>query len=87
MGLHVGQDVDAPDFLAVVDVDPDSETYQEIINRVEMPNRGDELHHFGWNACSSSCHMDGLERRYLVILANGPRASKVVDTKGAATTN
>jgi selenium-binding protein 1 len=21
-----------------------------------MPNVGDELHHFGWNACSSACH-------------------------------
>jgi len=81
MGLHVGQDVDAPDFLAVVDVDPDSETYSEIINRVEMPNKGDELHHFGWNACSSSCHMEGLERRHLVI--PGQRSSRIhiVDTK------
>ncbi|MFB6298565.1 MAG: selenium-binding protein SBP56-related protein, partial [Salinirussus sp.] len=52
MGLHVGQDVDAPDFLAVVDVNPDSETYSEIVDRVQMPNKGDELHHFGWNACS-----------------------------------
>jgi len=81
MGLHVGQDVDAPDFLAVVDLDPDSDTYSEIINRVQMPNKGDELHHFGWNACSSSCHMDGLERRHLVI--PGQRSSRIhiVDTK------
>ena len=80
MGLYVGTDVDAPDFLGVVDVDPDSETYTEIIDRVEMPNRGDELHHFGWNACSSSCHAEGLERRHLVI--PGQRSSRihVVDT-------
>lgn len=54
MGLYVGTDIDEPDFVAVVDLDPDSETYCEIVDRVEMPARGDELHHFGWNACSSS---------------------------------
>ncbi len=81
MGLYVGTDVDAPDFLSVVDVDPESETYTEVIDRVEMPNRGDELHHFGWNACSSSCHIDELERRHLII--PGQRSSRihVVDTK------
>jgi selenium-binding protein 1 len=81
MGLYVGTDVEAPDFVAVVDVDPDSDTYCEIVDRVEMPNRGDELHHFGWNACSSSCHVEGLERRYLLV--PGMRSSRlhVVDTK------
>lgn len=81
MGLYVGTDVDAPDFLAVVDLDPDSETYTEIIDRVEMPNRGDELHHFGWNACSSSCHIGGLERRHLIV--PGQRSSRihVIDTQ------
>ncbi|OAQ52935.1 selenium-binding protein [Natrinema mahii] len=81
MSLYVGTDVDAPDFVAVVDLDPDSETYCEIVDRVEMPERGDELHHFGWNACSSSCHMDGLERRHLIV--PGQRSSRihVIDAK------
>jgi selenium-binding protein 1 len=81
MSLYVGTDVDAPDFVAVVDVDPDSETYCQVVDRVEMPNRGDELHHFGWNACSSSCHVEGLERRHLIV--PGVRSSRlhVVDTK------
>jgi selenium-binding protein 1 len=81
MSLYVGTDVDAPDFLSVVDLDPESETYTDIIDRVEMPNRGDELHHFGWNACSSSCHVEGLERRHLIV--PGQRSSRihVVDTK------
>jgi selenium-binding protein 1 len=81
MGLYVGTDVDEPDFLGVVDVDPDSPTYQEIVDRVPMPNVGDELHHFGWNACSSSCHIGGLERRHLVI--PGQRSSRIhiVDTE------
>ncbi|WP_458209913.1 selenium-binding protein SBP56-related protein [Haladaptatus sp. NG-SE-30] len=81
MGLYVGTDVDAPDFLAVVDLDPDSATYAEIIERVEMPNRGDELHHFGWNACSSSCHVDGLERRYLIVPSFRSSRIHIVDTK------
>ncbi|MFB6111717.1 MAG: selenium-binding protein SBP56-related protein [Halobacteriaceae archaeon] len=81
MGLYVGTDVDAPDFVGVVDLDPDSPTYQEIVERVEMPNKGDELHHFGWNACSSSCHIDGLERRHLIV--PGQRSSRihVLDTE------
>ncbi|MFB6301473.1 MAG: selenium-binding protein SBP56-related protein [Haloferacaceae archaeon] len=75
MGLYVGTDIDAPDFVAVVDVDPDSATYAEVVERVEMPTRGDELHHFGWNACSSSCHIGGLERRHLVV--PGQRSSRI----------
>jgi selenium-binding protein 1 len=42
-----------PDAIAVVDVDPQSSSYSRIVGQVEMPNTGDELHHFGWNACSS----------------------------------
>ena len=43
-----------PDALAVLDVDPDLETYEQSIGRVDMLNAGDELHHFGWNACSAA---------------------------------
>ena len=43
-----------PDALAVFDVDPDSESYGHVVGRMDMPNTGDELHHFGWNACSSA---------------------------------
>jgi selenium-binding protein 1 len=74
-----------PDALAVVDVDPTSSTYSRIVGQVEMPNAGDELHHFGWNACSSCLcpyaphpHM---ERRYLIV--PGIRSSRIhiIDTK------
>jgi len=74
-----------PDALAVVDLDPTSRTYSRMIGRVDMPNRGDELHHFGWNACSSclcpySPHPH-MERRYLIV--PGMRSSRihVIDTK------
>ena len=42
-----------PDAIAVVDVDPNSKTYSQIVGTTPMPDAGDELHHFGWNACSS----------------------------------
>ena len=35
-----------PDALAVMDVDPDSSTYQQVVGRVEL-GMGDEVHHFG----------------------------------------
>ena len=53
--LRVGINDKQPDYLAVVDVDPASKTYSQVVQRVMMPTPGDELHHFGWNACSS-CH-------------------------------
>ena len=29
------------------------QSYSKIVGKLDMPNAGDELHHFGWNACSS----------------------------------
>jgi methanethiol oxidase len=73
------------DALGVVDVDPESSSYGALVGQVDMPHRGDELHHFGWNACSSclcphSPHPH-MERRYLVV--PGLRSSRIhiVDTK------
>ncbi|XP_073465261.1 methanethiol oxidase-like [Aquarana catesbeiana] len=42
-----------PDYLATVDVDPKSPHYSKVIHRLPMPNLNDELHHSGWNTCSS----------------------------------
>ncbi|WIA29980.1 hypothetical protein OEZ86_000078 [Tetradesmus obliquus] len=56
-----------PDYLATVDVDPDSSTYSQVIHRLPMPYVGDELHHSGWNACSS-CHGDPSKKRQFLIL-------------------
>src|SRR5215211_1951969 len=75
----------APDALSVVDVNGESSSYGQLVNRVEMPNVGDELHHFGWNACSSAlcpwAPHPHVERRYLLL--NGVRSSRihVVDVK------
>jgi selenium-binding protein 1 len=64
--LHKNTGVDEPDFLAVVDVNPGSDTYSQIVHRTSMPSVGDELHHYGWQVCSSACHSD-LQRQYLVV--------------------
>src|SRR3954454_1743608 len=74
-----------PDQLTVVDLKPDSSTYGQVVSRLEMPNVGDELHHFGWNACSSAlcpwAPLPHVERRYLLV--PGLRSSRihVVDVK------
>ncbi|HEX3723555.1 MAG TPA: selenium-binding protein SBP56-related protein [Nitrolancea sp.] len=64
--LHTNSGVDEPDFLAVVDVNPESERYGEIIHRLMMPGMNDELHHFGWQVCSSACHSN-LKREHLLV--------------------
>lgn len=64
--LHTGTGIEEPDFLAVVDLNPASPTYSQITHRTLMPNVGDELHHFGWQVCSSACHTD-LKREHLIV--------------------
>uniref|UniRef100_A0A8C7QUZ3 Methanethiol oxidase n=1 Tax=Oncorhynchus mykiss TaxID=8022 RepID=A0A8C7QUZ3_ONCMY len=59
--------IQKPDYLATVDVDPKSPTYCQVIHRLPMPNLNDELHHSGWNACSS-CFGDSSKKRNRLIL-------------------
>ena len=56
------------DFVAVVDVDPSSKTYCQIIGQVDL-GKGEEVHHSGWNACASCYGMNGVNRKYLVVPA------------------
>ena len=83
--LMLSPDGSRPDGLAVVDVDPASDSYGQIVHSLFMPNTGDEFHHFGWNACSSALSpLTGhafLERRYLII--PGIRSSRIyiIDVK------
>jgi selenium-binding protein 1 len=47
----------AKDAIAVLDCDATSATYGEPVGWAELPTSANELHHFGWNACSSAlCH-------------------------------
>ena len=75
----------APDAIGVVDLDPASKGYGRQIGETSMPNVGDELHHFGWNACSSCLcpyaphpHM---ERRYLIVPGINSSRIHILDTK------
>ncbi len=83
--LLLSPDFSKPDALAVIDVKPGSPTYSRVVHTVTMPNKGDEFHHFGWNACSSALSpLAGhafVERRYLII--PGIRSSRIyiIDTK------
>src|SRR6187431_458497 len=73
------------DAIGVVDLDPGSQGYGRLVGQTEMPNAGDELHHFGWNACSSclcpySPHPH-MERRYLVVPGINSSRIHILDTK------
>jgi selenium-binding protein 1 len=74
-----------PDAIGVVDVDPESKAYGNLVGQTDMSDVGDELHHFGWNACSSCLspyaphpHM---ERRYLIVPGIHSSRIHVLDTK------
>jgi selenium-binding protein 1 len=78
VGVYAGTKVQAPDFLATIDLDPASKTYSQVVHRLPMPNRGDELHHFGWNACGS-CHGER-QRQYLVVPGVASSRIHIIDT-------
>ncbi|XP_027717373.1 methanethiol oxidase [Vombatus ursinus] len=81
--------IQAPDYLATVDVDPKSPYYSQVIHRLPVPHLKDELHHSGWNTCSS-CFGDSSKSRtklilpslissriYVVDVDSNPRAPKL----------
>ena len=79
--IYTGTDIKKPDYLATIDVDPNSNSCGEVISRLPMPNVGDELHHFGWNACSS-CHEDNQNhRRHIVLPGIASNRIHIVDTE------
>ena len=63
-----GTGVDLPGFLAVVDAESG-----RVLHETPMTGLGDELHHFGWNRCSSACH--GPDRSHLIV--PGFRSSRI----------
>ncbi|XP_057671548.1 methanethiol oxidase-like [Diorhabda carinulata] len=71
------------DLLATVDVDPNSSQYCQIIHRLRTGNKNDELHHSGWNVCSSIHCSEGCSngnaRDKLVLPALGSDRIYVVD--------
>lgn len=69
-----------PDCLATIDCDKDSPTYSQIVHKLEMPYLGDELHHFGWNTCSSCCGDPSKVRRFLIMPGFKSSRLYIVDT-------
>ncbi|MGY4964968.1 selenium-binding protein SBP56-related protein [Streptomyces sp. 900105245] len=66
------------DALFTVDTDPASPTYGRVKSHATLPDLGNELHHFGWNACSSALAHAGhhhAARRFLI--APGLRSSRL----------
>jgi selenium-binding protein 1 len=73
------------DALGVVDLDPKSSGYGRLVGQIDFPGNDNELHHFGWNACSAClcpqaphAHM---ERRYLIVPGIGSSRIHILDTK------
>jgi len=72
---------DRPDYVATVDVDPTSPTYSQVISRLHLPYVGDEIHHTGWNACSSCWDDPSRSRSRLIVPALGSDRIYIVDVK------
>jgi selenium-binding protein 1 len=74
-----------PDALGVVDVKPGSASYGRLVGKADMPTPGDEVHHFGWNACSSClcpyAPHPHVERRYLLVPGINSSRITILDTK------
>ncbi|KAK7247055.1 hypothetical protein RIF29_41931 [Crotalaria pallida] len=79
--IYSGTGRGKPDYLATVDVDPSSPTYSKVIHRLPALYLGDELHHSGWNSCSSCFGDPSAERRYLVLPSLVSGRVYVIDTK------
>ena len=80
IAIYTGTGIQKPDYLATVDVDPESPTYSQVIHRLEMPGIGDELHHMRGNACSS-CHDDSsMSRKFLILPGVRSNNLHIVDT-------
>jgi len=68
-----------PDYLATIDLNPESKNFGQIVHRLEMLHVGDELHHFGWASCSS-CHGTAEARRYMVLPGLASSRIYIIDT-------
>ena len=56
----IAQSATDPDFIAVIGADPRRADFGKIVNRVDMPKLGDELHHFGYSRDQDRLVVPGL---------------------------
>ena len=68
----IAQSAADPDFIAVIGADPRHADFGRIVDRVDMPEIGDELHHFGYSADQKRLVVPGLfSNRVHVFDVNG----------------
>ena len=82
--LNVGKN-GGRDAMGVIDLDVGSPEYGSVVGRVEFPHGDNELHHFGWNACSACLCPQAphphMERRYLIVPGIGSSRIHILDAK------
>jgi selenium-binding protein 1 len=57
-----------PDFVAVIGADPRRADFGKIVDRIDMPNVGDELHHFGYSGDQRRLIVPGLFSNRIHVL-------------------
>jgi len=67
------------DYIATVDCNPESPSYGQVIHRLHMPYPDDELHHTGWNSCSSCFGDVKACRSHLIVPAIGSSRIYIID--------
>jgi methanethiol oxidase len=70
------------DFIAVVDVDPESETFGEIISTAPTGSTGNEAHHFGYSADASRIFAAGMfsNKIFIYDVKTNPQAPELIRT-------
>ncbi len=68
-----------PDFITVIGADPRHKDFGAIVNRIDMPNVGDELHHFGYSFDQKRLIVPGLfsNRIHVLDIKGNGRKMKV----------
>ena len=73
------------DAMGVIDLDPSSSGYGKLVGQTDFPRGDNELHHFGWNACSACLCPQAphphMERRYLIVPGSASSRIYILDTK------
>jgi selenium-binding protein 1 len=76
----VGADGKRPDFLAVIDVDADSDHYGKIIYQLDLGSGGNETHHFGYT--DDRTHIWGCSlfssKVFIINVSDNPARPKLV---------
>ena len=84
----IAQSATDPDFVAVIGADPRRSDFGKIVKRVDMPNVGDELHHFGYSRDQKRLIVPGLFSNRIHVFKIGrdrrTMALRAVDDRLAA---